>query len=47
VEALAAHDKAQSAQVTLTHIQNLGRELVNYLNISEELLNVKGINTFL
>lgn len=43
VEALAAHDKARSAQVTLIHIQNLGRELVSYLSIPEELLKAKGI----
>jgi DNA-binding GntR family transcriptional regulator len=43
VEALAAHDKARSAQVTLIHIQNLGRELVSYLGIPEELLLAKEI----
>jgi len=43
VEALADHDKARSAKVTLIHIQNLGKELVSYLGIPAELLKAKRI----
>jgi DNA-binding GntR family transcriptional regulator len=43
VDALAAHDETRSAQFTLVHIQNLGKELVTYLGIPEELLKAKGI----
>ena len=43
VDALAAHDKARSAKETRIHIQNLGNELVNYLEIPAELLKAKGI----
>lgn len=43
VDALAAHDRALAAQVTLIHIQNLGDELVSYLGIPAELLKSKGL----
>ena len=43
VDALAAHDKARSAKETRINIQNLGNELVNYLEIPAELLKAKGI----
>jgi DNA-binding GntR family transcriptional regulator len=43
VEALAAHDEIRAAQFTLVHIQNLGKELVSYLGIPEEVLKAKAI----
>jgi DNA-binding GntR family transcriptional regulator len=44
--ALGAHDAALAAQQTLVHIQNLGRELVDYLGIPQELLTAKEVRSF-
>jgi DNA-binding GntR family transcriptional regulator len=43
VNSLAAHDPARSSRVTFVHIQNLGKELIGFLGIPEELLTAKEI----
>lgn len=44
--ALGAQDAALAARMTLVHIQNLGRELVDYLGIPRELLIAKEVKSF-
>ena len=41
VEAIAAHDPEQAARQASTHIRNLRPELVGYLGIPDELLELK------
>ena len=43
VDALAAHDKIRASQATQVHINNLGEELVNFLDIPQDLMVTKGI----
>jgi len=39
VDSLIHHDPEEAVRHTIEHIQDLGRDLVNYLGISEELIN--------
>jgi len=41
VEAIEAGDEKQAEQVAITHIRNLGEELVTFLGISQEILETK------
>jgi len=41
VEAIEARDEKQAEQEAITHIRNLGEELVTFLGISQEILETK------